>query len=241
MNSNLKVNNNQIQTYLHNSAYFENMNTKDLIYRDSRCISHDHCKKLYIDGLRDLTQNEHEYVRNLVRKVDQALKPYHKISSIPWKFMIFTSVENDMPHTHADIIFLPPRFFDASSYPESLALNTLIHEKVHVYQRHFPLETNLLFTKYWKYSIASIQKPQDGRSYRSNPDITKILYKDDNNQLIIPAYKPDSSSIRDIIDRRDHPYEIMAYLIPEMILSHQEYPTRQGLELMTRQWMISYL
>ena len=221
-------------SYLDQSMYFENMNNKDVAYRE--CISLSDCKIKYLESVREPTLKENKTIRELTAELDSMLRPYFKLYNIPWKFLMFEGTENNFPHTHADIIMLPMLILTSS---RDQLLRTLVHEKVHIYQRLHPLETNRFITKHWRFTISSLQYSSEHKlkMFRSNPDINKIIYKDDNAKSILSVYKHDSKSLRDLEDHRDHPYEMMAYIIPKVIFKDSELDD-DPLAYSISQWLI---
>jgi hypothetical protein len=117
-------------------------------------------------------------------------------------------IENNMPHTHADTIIIPE-----STIP-MLTVTTLIHEQLHVFQRHYPIQCHMLYEK-WGYKAIGIIDPT---THRSNPDNNAILYADSTGNAFNNAYNPSPKHISDIQDRRDHPNEVFAYRVSEELV-----------------------
>jgi hypothetical protein len=120
---------------------------------------------------------------------------------------------------------------------------TLLHEKMHVYQRLFPFETNKLYSELgFKPAIKLESIPMS----RNNPDINDFVYEKDN-KIFVQLYNsknPDNISdskpylyndkdidnsvgisqkdlnISSIIKQYEHPNEIMATIIPEIIINN---------------------
>lgn len=201
--------------------YFQGMNQTDLEVRN--CSSKDECIEKYIKTLRLPTATE---LKSLNVKTNQLDKLYIKLSKIPWKFVIFKENENGFPHTHGDAIFIPEdMIYNISSL-------TLLHEKIHVFQRLYPCEThqlllNILGFSFYVYDYGT-------NNCRSNPDKNDIVYKDETGQIVSSMYTSDAKHLTDIIDSRDHPYEIMAYL-----LSNNQ--NRSTMDPRIIDWMEKYL
>lgn len=192
--------------------YFERWNKDDLVVRGCRSI--DSCKINYAKSLRDPTNRENRILHIECKKVDDAIVDiFPLLFKIPWKIKIFNGahMENGHPHTHKQFILFPESMVREGIY------STLLHEKVHLFQRKYPIETNKLITHYMGFNIYLPRyKRQD--SLRSNPDINQIIYtypKSDN--MLLPKYKTNPEALIDIEDMNDHPFEIMAYSIQEMI------------------------
>ena len=132
--------------------------------------------------------------------------------------------EGGMPHTHGHFILLPFDFLNPlkrivkgsvkgegkERERESERIKEIIrHEAVHIEQRYNPCEMNRVIVDTFKLPMTGIQRRKEGGEeeiYRANPDTNRILYSD-----IRPLYKSNASSLNDITDSRDHPYEMMAY------------------------------
>jgi hypothetical protein len=160
------------------------------------------------------------------------------IANIKWIFAntytnhfnnVIKEYEEGLPHTRENIIFVSKNVL---KYDELNLTNTLIHEKIHIYQRYNSklfdkiiremglLELDLKSFKYAKY-------------IRSNPDTTNKIYYDnsnidnskdgiiesDNNNVMVYLYRNDNpNGINDVIQNnysKEHPYEKIAYEIAE--------------------------
>lgn len=178
---------------------------------------------------------QHFTLRMDLFRCDKILKKYKHIHSLPWKVYFLDSslqIENNYPHTHKDVIFLNDTFF---SKHKSNRINILIHEKIHVYQRYFPIPyNNILLTIYKLIPKQLISTHPDFEKYRQNPDNNNILYTD-NNQYTLPIFKDSPKSIQDVefkkynkhnkdtnyskIDTNEHPNESFAYFLTSSILN----------------------
>lgn len=182
--------------------YFMSFNKTD------RRVRNNLTKQKYLSSLRYPTKREIENLGDKTSRVDTL---YPKLAkNVPWLFIIFSgNIEKKYTHTHGRYIFIH------EEHIESISSTTLLHEKIHVYQRMFPCETMLLFLSLG-YSINGIRD----NSGRSNPDINDIEYLDDKKQKINNIYKTTAITIDDIVDTRDHPNEIMAYEISRGNISY---------------------
>jgi len=128
-----------------------------------------------------------------------------------------------LPHTRENVIFLSKNVL---KYDELNLTNTLIHEKIHIYQRY----NSKIFDKI----ISDMGlKELDKESYkyakyiRSNPDTNnKIYYKvnsttdalDEDNIMVCLYRNNKPNGINDVIHTnyaKEHPYEKIAYEIAE--------------------------
>lgn len=212
--------------------YFAGFNSIDLHVR--RCNSRKSCKDRYNKEVRSLTLFEKRNIEKLTKRLDSHLhkQGFSKLAEIPWKIMTFVEMENGFPHTHTDTIYIPK-----SLLTDPALESTLLHEKVHLFQRIYPIETNRLITEYMGFQMA-IPRYKTNRLTRSNPDINQIIYRYPNSdQLLMAEYKQDATSLVDIIDRNDHPFEIMAYSIQELFSNSKNYRYPQYHEAI-RSWLV---
>ena len=139
------------------------------------------------------------------------------IANIPWIFALTYrndafEYEEGLPHTRGNVIFLSKYVL---KYGETDLTNTLIHEKIHIYQRYNPE----LFAKIMasmNYALLDVSKQPYRRFIRSNPDTNKQVYYDiTTNKEMVCLYRSDTpSGINDIVKNNfalEHPYEKIAY------------------------------
>lgn len=236
------------------SIYTSKFNTIDLHVRNMTNYS-EYIQKTISKDMKNIITND-------INIIDQKLVSYKNLYNIPWKIAILQKdVENNLPHTHNDIIFLPYTFLHLNEYSRQ---DILLHEKIHLYQRKYPIHTQLLFTTYWliiPYSLRTYEKPN-----RSNPDINHIIYsyfspKQKQYLHTIAQYNPYATKIKDSyvkkftseniyfgknsdiyysiinnfeIKQIEHPNEVMACLITDIIMKDVQHK-------ITMNWMIKYL
>lgn len=148
----------------------------------------------------------------------------HKIANIQWVFAKTTKhaqnenieYEEGLPHTRAHIIFLSGYVM---KYNELDLTNTLIHEKIHIYQRYNPeLFKNILSSIHYK--VLDVTHHPKKLYIRSNPDTDgDIYYNVLTGKEIMCIYRSEyPNSINDVIMNNfalEHPYEQIAYEIAE--------------------------
>jgi hypothetical protein len=154
--------------------------------------------------------------------------PYYKhikckdIAAIKWTLALTDTeqenkYEEGLPHTREDLIFLSKHVLN---YTEENLTNTLIHEKVHIYQRY----NTALFDKVihdMNYRILDLNTMPNREYIRSNPDINKNIYYDmTTKKELVCFYRSNTpSSISDVIINSfslEHPYEKIAYEIANL-------------------------
>lgn len=236
-----------------NAQYFNRMNELDLIARDASNINS--YKKLYKDGYKGFSDMERNILISLTNKLNDILKDKCKnIYSIPWKFAkLDYNLEKGYPHTHSDVIVLTTVFFGLDKL---IMLETLLHEKIHVYQRLYPLYTQNLISL-WNFKL--IDRFENYKDARNNPDINNFVYSQTNSdKAFLQVYnspQPTSISdsavyfyiikskdekqkenivtkqnlnIPDIVTQYEHPYEIMATFLPKIIIHNYNDGSKDG-------------
>lgn len=149
-----------------------------------------HVSRAYSQNTRALTSLD-----TLCREVDHACKQagYGKMLLIPWKFAILQEgTDNNFPHTLGAIICLPePLLKDCTRIVYGASDRhtkkkrhdicvTLLHEKIHVFQRAFPEDTSKYVKERLGYVKLMLREhlPSDLKSRtRSNPDMDDNIYR----------------------------------------------------------------
>jgi hypothetical protein len=136
-----------------------------------------------------------------------------RLVRIPWVLALTEGekYEDGLPHTRANIIFV-------SSYineqPKEL-VRTMIHEKIHIYQRLYPEEMSQVLVSIgfqrWKLRMGIPR-------IRANPDVDPWVYLNrDQSAPMMALYASDQpASISDVFLQDaafEHPYEYVAYEI----------------------------
>lgn len=135
-----------------------------------------------------------------------------KANKIDWKIgcMNGTLYENGLPHTRNDIILISKDYLKNN---DLRIIKTLIHEKVHIYQKKYSDDAEK-FIKLNNYTI--IKEKDKNDNIRANPDLNNFIYRDKNNHINKAIYNNNPKNIEDIIyypinnQSYEHPYEKMA-------------------------------
>jgi hypothetical protein len=167
--------------------------------------------------LYSLNNKEKKIIKKEIYKAHNYLKQvkfpgfyYNKIFNLPW--LIGCSKNNNYefgyPHTRDTFIILNIKnIYDKNLY------KTLIHERIHIYQKLFPNDINE-FLKFYQFNKVRKQNEYD----RANPDTDNFIYKH-NNIIFECKINTKKNNIIEYTNNSyylEHPYEYMAYLIEDM-------------------------
>ena len=159
-----------LEKVIKESNYFNRMSKYDLLARNATSV--ESYKKLYLDSVMEFDKNEKIKLEKHTSELNAIFQKFKfaNLLSLPWKFCkLKNDIEYGWPHTLANIIMLNANVLNSNDL-----LTTLIHEKIHVYQRYFPLQTHILITDYWKLEIKDTL--QNTTKLRNNPDINNFVY-----------------------------------------------------------------
>lgn len=178
----------------------------------------------YIEkSVYDPTEEEKDKIKKSILNANSRLEKLNfnwfngnKAKELPWNIGCIQGklYENGLPHTRGTIIILSKK--DINEYTEKKLTNTLIHEKVHIYQKRYKNDVEKYLDEY-NFSVVKERDYSD--NIRSNPDLNNIIYKDNNNNIYKAVYKNDPKSIEDITyspinnQSYEHPFETMAIFI----------------------------
>lgn len=204
-------------------------------------------KQAYTNNIRPFTPFEKSALISLAHEANDLLRAFPNIMSLPWRFCKLSGeTENGFPHTMSDIIFLPDGF-DMGLKKDKI-LEILVHEKIHVFQRKFPIATRVLIHEVWNYRLADyMDRHADARN---NPDLDGFVYKHKSQgagfYMAYLANAPpslDNAKIKTTdgstnTEQYEHPNERMAYEISKLIVG-QELMDEYTAPLM--RWMIDHL
>lgn len=152
-----------------------------------------------------------------------------KARDLPWHFILVKNTyEEGLPHTRDKYIIISPSLL-SKSFKE--LVSTLIHEKVHIYQRKYrnedtyikPLESNGKLTDFMvsKMNFQKVKKRSEvACDIRANPDIDDWIYKNPktNKEMYLCYRSGQPTGIEDVIgeSKEEHPYEYIAYEIAQL-------------------------
>ena len=206
-----------------------NLSPLDLHARHA--ASYEEYKEASAISARSFTTSEIHLLVRACRKADRIISKIslegcpafsEKLIQIPWIFASTegSTYEDGLPHTRANVIFLSSIVMNRISTNEQELVKTLVHEKIHLHQRLYPMEV-LSLLKHRGY----IQwKERKGiPRIRANPDLDPWIYIDPVTKKEMAAYytSDSPSSISDITlttPTYEHPYEALAYELTDNII-----------------------
>jgi hypothetical protein len=179
------------------------------------------------ESVSSFTLKEKYKLINCINIADNTIKNIYfdwfngiKCSKIPWKIICIKGklYEKGLPHTRSNYIIISSE--DVNNYSNHKLIKTLIHEKVHIYQKIFNNDINIYITEN-KFQKIKIRDELDG--IRANPDINNWIYKDKDGNVYRAEYNSKNpKSIADITYKPihsqsyEHPYERMAIFIESL-------------------------
>jgi hypothetical protein len=152
-------------------------------------------------------------IENSNRYLQKMNRPWFdgtKCNGMQWKLacVVGEAYEAGLPHTRGDVIFFPRRHL---SHPEHDFTQTLIHERIHIYQKMYRNDAE----KYISKNGYTRHEPASANQTRANPDIDGWTYADSSGTVMAAVYSETAKSLRDVILPKnryeyEHPLEKMA-------------------------------
>ena len=207
--------------------YVKNLSKFDLIARKVD-TNNEYTQKIS-NCTKDFTETQKNIINNCCKKADEFLKQYNdlldgkEIAKLNWKFALTDKqngfeYEDGLPHTRSDIIFFSDKMIPETETPD--LVNTLIHEKIHVYQRQHEKDVDAILSNMSNSDKLGFHKIiYFNPKKRANPDLNKNTYKNPKNEIMQCYYNSDNpNSIQDVTclhnnSVNEHPYEFLAYTI----------------------------
>jgi hypothetical protein len=211
-------------------GYFERFTQNDLRARNVATLEQ------YISGFNcaEFTESNKDLIYDCVAEIETIIvkDPYvdwvdsDKFHAIPWKIGLVAddSYEYGLPHTRVDTILINKRSLIKTDRKDFI--NTLIHEKLHVYQKLYPADFQKYldhhgFVKYARYGSL--------RDVAANPDTDEYVYmKKSGLEKVVYCGKYDFSTgktgVKSIVHqpiddpKYDHPRELAVYNLLENLL-----------------------
>lgn len=202
-----------------NNDYYHTFSKKDWILRNVKN------KKEYLEQIpyscEDFTTEQKNTLQSLCKKANDFFKDIDTIDwlngkilcTIKWKFGCINDLyENGNPHTIANSILLSKDDFDRD---QDEFISLLVHEKIHIFQRYYPVYVK----KYMcQYQFKPYRKRTKHDNIRANPDTNRYVYER-LGRVYRAVYKKSAYSINDIRLtnlKHEHPFEEMAYRVEDL-------------------------
>jgi hypothetical protein len=128
--------------------------------------------------------------------------------------------ESGLPHTRDNYIIISDE--KINNYNEEKLTKTLIHEKIHIYQKNYINDIEIYLNEN---NFKKIKKREKYDNIRANPDLDNWIYKDNKQNIYKAIYNNNPLSIEDIkyipINNQsyEHPYEKMAIYIENIFIN----------------------
>lgn len=243
--------NEYFQQIVMSSPYFKKMTELDLKARNTKSVQE--YVFLYANSFQDFTKEQRAELQSMVAEINKKIMHHKNISSLPWNIAkVDVAVENGFPHTLGDMIILSDNFFMGQRHS---MMKTLLHEKVHVFQRKYQYETSVLLNAlgYTKCLVP----PRLERTKRNNPDLdeniycmgkkaTLQMYDTPTPQSLIHSssvlYDMESDQITNnelfplYVRQTEHPFEVMAVMIPILVFDKSN-DKKDELQTVVDKWM----
>jgi hypothetical protein len=198
-----------------NDNFYKKFNKIDFNLRKINNIS-EYLVKIK-NSVNEFTDNEKmeflkkiKYIDEKISKINLPWLNGQKFANIPWKLgsVIGYEYENGLPHTRGDVIIIPKEYLKKHNF-----IRTMIHEKVHVYQKLYPEDVDI-FLKLNNFK--KIRKVVESDMIRVNMDIDDWLYEDKNGNEYKAVFNKNPTDIQDVTfspcnsQLCEHPFEKMA-------------------------------
>ncbi len=208
--------------------YYDTFTIYDLEARKVRDVDS------YVEKIKgsvaDFTDKQKERLRKLAERADKKIMKIKKtwlngdiLSKMEWKFGLTLNgmYEGGLPHTRGDrnidIVMLSEKLLDND---DDYLTGTLIHEKVHLYQRKFPEDIERYKEEK---GLRRWKRRERNERVRANPDLDDYIYKNDKNEIMMSKYRDDSpTGLEDVVtlpnegQKNEHPNEMMAIEVEEI-------------------------
>lgn len=213
--------------------YYKSFTKKDLFVRNISNVN-EYIDKIY-NSVSEFNHSEKNILEKCINKISNNLDKINfdyfdgeKANNIVWKIGCIdgNEYENGLPHTRNDVIILNKNNLKKDSAND--IISTLIHEKIHVYQKMYPDDINNYLEKNNFQKInerIEINNNSNNSEYiRANPDLDKWVYKDDN-KIYKAIYEPNAKTVSDVQyssndgQKSEHPFEKMAIEIEDYYTS----------------------
>jgi hypothetical protein len=169
------------------------------------------------NSVTDFSENEKLYISEIIRQIHNKFENINlpwlngkKFNKLKWKIGLVSGYEyeNGLCHTRNDTIIIQREQIQRYNF-----FATLIHEKVHVYQKMYPEDTEI-FLKLNNFK--KIRKIIESDMIRANMDTDEWIYTDQNGDEYKAVFNKNPVNIQDVTfspcnsQSCEHPLEKMA-------------------------------
>ncbi len=205
--------------------YYKTFSKTDLIVRGVNNI--DEYKELIKKSCLEISESNKKKLTKYINKADEKLRKFkisgfdgNKCADLTWIIGLTNDdYENGFPHTRNNIIVISKNILPIINLDFGI-VKTLIHEKIHVYQKTYPEDIKLYLdsNNFKKY----LNRKDINESTRANPDLDNYLYKM-GDSIMMSVYNNNANDITDITTypinetKYEHPLEYMAYTLSNII------------------------
>ncbi len=222
-------------------GYVANMTSADLVARGARSSAE--YRERIGELAHDFTEAERHSIARAILSVQSWLTGaerakrtlsgvnFAKLAKMPWRVAATApgangaAYEANLPHTRADVVFVAPSLIPSGAdvVSQKRFAATLLHEKIHVYQRAHPQDIAAALD-----AEGYVRDSRRARTplVRANPDLDEWIYRDpeagpNKGKPMVALYASDTpAGISDVTQPNaaafEHPYERMAYRIAAM-------------------------
>jgi hypothetical protein len=203
---------------------------REIDLRARRSLTSDEYMAKALASVAEFSREEEERLVHLCRDIDNSVRTEQwldkwgvdgvRLAALPWTFMkiVGEEYEKGLPHTRPpDVVCVP---LSMLAKPDRDVKMTLLHEKVHVYQRRYLNEIQHALSKG---GYQRIRKVCPSDTVRANPDTWSdfYVYRDPQGQNMVVTYT--SANPSSIVDTQgsplhEHPFEKMAFDIAKAVV-----------------------
>lgn len=167
--------------------YFSEMTSADLKARGDFNTPKAYFKH-YMQSFTPFKKQEKELIVKATLKANALLVNYPRLRSIKWNFAkVDVDIEEGWPHTHNTMIVLTEKTLEKE---QNDLVETLIHEKLHIYQRIYEPLVRDLYENMWLFKPAQTNLVHSyiAELARSNPDLGNRIFTYQNKFYIIQLF-----------------------------------------------------
>lgn len=193
------------------SRYFVHLTRADLVARSHKTTAS--YKNAYINAYTPFSPSDRAKLQRLVLTANAILDKagYSSFRAMAWNFVkVKPHIENGFPHTLGNVIVISDALLHQQ--PDEQIIETLLHEKVHVFQRLNPLAISQLIRQLGMRHLTSEEMQglvQVRALMRSNPDLNNYIYMHEPSSLVM-AQVYNSSTPKSISDSRAIMFRVSA-------------------------------